>query len=64
MFCSLTETVELLDRAQARLHTEGRRAFDLEKIVYEARTKRDSKGRFRKSKNIAKLLLEYEAKYK
>ena len=64
MFCSLTKTVEMLNRAQILERAEGRRAFELEKILYEARTKRDSKGRFRKSKNIAKLLLQYEAKYK
>jgi hypothetical protein len=63
MFCSLTETVEMLNRAQILAHNEGRRAFELEKILYEVRTKRDSKGRFRKTKNLAKLLLQYEAKY-
>tara|TARA_R110000782_G_scaffold41348_1_gene94895 strand:+ start:44 stop:295 length:252 start_codon:yes stop_codon:yes gene_type:complete len=64
MFSSLTDTVEMLNRERILAHSEGRRAFDLEKIVYEARTKRDSKGRFRKTKNLAKLLLQYEAKYK
>ena len=51
------DTITLLSKAEGQIDV-------LEAIVYEARTKRDSKGRFRKTKNLAKLLLQYEAKYK